>query len=214
VSDFLGRIAARAVGEAALAQPRLPALFEQAGSAETFGPGIVDEEVVVPASAREVQAGGARHPALETRPREAREPHRTADVTHERENHVLASVPTASEPQIAESPKPSDTLSLGVGEAPPLPPPPVPSASPERPSVAASAAVVPAAPAIRGVRLPEPSTPAGVPEEQPAVRVHIGRLEVRANLQDAAPRPQPRPAESRPQGLSLSDYLRGKREAG
>jgi hypothetical protein len=214
VSDFLGRIAARAVGEAPLAQPRLPALFEQAGSAETFGPRIVDEEVVVPAPARELKAGGTTRPALEAKPREAREPHTTANVTHDRENQIPVSVPRASDPQIAEPPKPRDTLSLGVGEAPSLPPAPAPSPLPERPSVAASAAVVPAAPANRGVRLPEPSTPAFVPEEQPAVRVHIGRLEVRANLQDAAPRPQPRLAESRPQGLSLSDYLRGKREAG
>jgi hypothetical protein len=60
-----------------------------------------------------------------------------------------------------------------------------------------------------------PSAPAAVTtarEEPPPVRVHIGRLEVRANLQEQ-PRPapvlQPQPAE--PEGLSLSDYLRGKR---
>jgi hypothetical protein len=49
----------------------------------------------------------------------------------------------------------------------------------------------------------------------PSVRVHIGRLEVRANVQQAPPQPQPpRRAEPRAQELSLSDYLRGKRAAG
>jgi hypothetical protein len=49
-------------------------------------------------------------------------------------------------------------------------------------------------------------------EEPPPVRVHIGRLEVRANLQEA-PRPAPVPQAAELEGLSLSDYLRGRREA-
>jgi hypothetical protein len=48
--------------------------------------------------------------------------------------------------------------------------------------------------------------------EREPVRVHIGRLEVRANLQEASqPRPLPEPSE--PEELSLSDYLRGRRGA-
>jgi hypothetical protein len=52
-------------------------------------------------------------------------------------------------------------------------------------------------------------------EQPPTVQVRIGRLEVRANLQEAQ-RPQraPRERAAAPQNLSLSDYLRGRREAG
>jgi hypothetical protein len=46
-------------------------------------------------------------------------------------------------------------------------------------------------------------------EQQPAVRVHIGRLEVRANLEQPLRQPQQR-RESRRDELTLSDYLRGR----
>jgi hypothetical protein len=80
-----------------------------------------------------------------------------------------------------------------------------------------------AVPAVPASAVPFPVTaPAKGPgaaqtvahDDTSTVRVHIGRLEVRANLEHAAPPPQPRPADSRPQGLSLADYLRGKRVAG
>jgi hypothetical protein len=48
--------------------------------------------------------------------------------------------------------------------------------------------------------------------EAPAVRVHIGRLEVRANLQAAPPAP-PAARPPRHDGVALSAYLRGKRDA-
>jgi hypothetical protein len=57
------------------------------------------------------------------------------------------------------------------------------------------------------------AAPAARVDEPAPVRVHIGRLEVRANLQQAPP-PQRRREAPRPQGLTLGDYLRGKREAG
>ena len=50
-------------------------------------------------------------------------------------------------------------------------------------------------------------------DDTAVVRVHIGRLDVRANLQEA-PKRLPSRAHTRPEGLSLSDYLRGRREAG
>jgi hypothetical protein len=49
--------------------------------------------------------------------------------------------------------------------------------------------------------------------EPPAVLVHIGRLEVRANLHEAPPQ-RPRRTETHPPGPSLADYLRGRRTAG
>jgi hypothetical protein len=47
---------------------------------------------------------------------------------------------------------------------------------------------------------------------EPPVRVHIGRLEVRANLEQPASKPERR-EPARPQGQTLSDYLRGRRTA-
>jgi hypothetical protein len=47
---------------------------------------------------------------------------------------------------------------------------------------------------------------------EPPVRVHIGRLEVRANLEQPQ-RQRPRREPERPQGLTLSDYLRGRPRA-
>jgi hypothetical protein len=40
--------------------------------------------------------------------------------------------------------------------------------------------------------------------------VHIGRLEVRASLEQPAPQPRRREEPRRPPELSLSDYLRGR----
>lgn len=45
----------------------------------------------------------------------------------------------------------------------------------------------------------------------PLVQIHIGRLDVRANLEASAPEPRPAPVDA-PAGLSLADYLAGKRE--
>jgi hypothetical protein len=76
--------------------------------------------------------------------------------------------------------------------------------------------LVPATPTGVDSRVPEPGAPAApavVRDEPSAVRVHIGRLEVRANLQQTPPEPRPREGDS-PHELSLADYLRGKRETG
>jgi len=51
-----------------------------------------------------------------------------------------------------------------------------------------------------------------VAADEPPVRVHIGRLEVRANLEQPARRPERREPQKQ-QGTTLSDYLRGKRTA-
>jgi hypothetical protein len=129
-----------------------------------------------------------------------------------------------------------------VTEAPharvPTPPAPVKSApggertfapdvSPVPVEAAAAAVAAPAQELVRAqpaarvfASPPRPATTAAAPAaiavsrgEEPAVRVHIGRLEVRANLQ-AAPPPDRRPREHAiPAGPSLSDYLRGGSEA-
>jgi len=55
----------------------------------------------------------------------------------------------------------------------------------------------------------------GQPEVRPEVRVHIGRLDVRANLEPpVAPATQTTtPAESQDRSLTLDDYLRGRKAA-
>jgi hypothetical protein len=87
-----------------------------------------------------------------------------------------------------------------------------------RPLARATAAAVAAVPASRltsaepsPARAAEPARPG---PEPPAVRVHIGRLEVRANLQ-APPRVETgrRRSEAVEPALSLSDYLRRSRGA-
>lgn len=213
MSDFLGRIAARAVGEASLAQPRLPALFEQPTGTEALGLGIVDEEVVAPARARQVQRPARSQPAREARAREAPGPLAPPEVVRGREQPAAASVAAVPAPQVAEPSTPSDTLSLGGSEA--LAPLPPPAAATEQP-VPTPPVVVPATPSTIDARVPEPAAPAAPAvgrDEPPAVRVHIGRLEVRANLQQTPPEPRPREG-ARPHELSLADYLRGKRETG
>jgi len=72
---------------------------------------------------------------------------------------------------------------------------------------AQAVAAMPAAPApaARGSRAADGAA------QPPAVRVHIGRLEVRANLQAPPPAPTIAPRASRSEGQGLSAYLRGER---
>ncbi len=81
--------------------------------------------------------------------------------------------------------------------------------------VAVPAAPVAAAPVVRHVaetRLERVRSVATVAADEPPVRVHIGRLEVRANLEQPAPKPARR-EPARQEGVSLADYLRGRRSA-
>jgi hypothetical protein len=90
---------------------------------------------------------------------------------------------------------------------------PVPHASSPFPTAPATARQV--APLARATPVVPTSVTAAAataraaPDDQPTVRVHIGRLEVRANLEQPAPKPQRR-QEPRTPELSLSDYLRGR----
>jgi hypothetical protein len=85
--------------------------------------------------------------------------------------------------------------------------------SAEEPARPPRPTAVPAELVHRAVSSPVPERqPARTPAVEPPVRIHIGRLEVRAVLPDPprAPRPRERLA---PDGLSLADYLRGRRDA-
>jgi len=204
VSDFLARIAERAVGAAARAQPRVVGPFVGAGDDLE----VVDEEIVVP---------GAVSP-----PERPPEPVRLAAPSPE------AAVPmpvTAADPAASIPPAAAPTGS--AAELPrlerPLPAREPAAASPAQaglaappaePAAAVTVVALPSAPTVAAHAAPvRPSTVAAARDEQPPVRVHIGRLEVRANLGEPPPRPQPLPTPREPEGLSLSDYLRGKRGA-
>jgi hypothetical protein len=219
VSDFLGRMAARAVGETPRAQPRLPALFEQVEppAGPDAGSALANEAMApsVPPPTAVPSTSSAPH-QTELAPPSALGGLGGANLAHQ------VSVPSRSEEtraQTAQLARPGASTDqspdAGRATAPEL------DTSAATAPESASAVAVPAVPASAG---PFPVTDpvhggseaaARFLRDDPApVRVHIGRLEVRANLQDGAPPPQPRPADSQPQGLSLSDYLRGKREAG
>ena len=219
MSDFVSRVAARAVGQAASAQPRLPALFEPSGPG---GGGLeVVEETVTPAASRSpaspvaLEAGSALEHPVAAPPGTARpQPGRPARATPARPRHREAY--SASDDNLslaaaggggaaAESFVEPTSAERGTGVAPASPLAPV-SASP-----GAAAAAKPVARAAPVASTPPPVARTAAAEQGP-VRVHIGRLEVRADLQEA-PVPQrarerPRP---QPQELSLGDYLRGKR---
>lgn len=210
MSDLLGRLAARAVGAPALAQPLLP--VSPAGAA-AGGIEVVDEQVAAP---------GAPPRALAQPPDEPGRagPHRVLEETPgpaapvEAAQTVPLAVPPpapASEPPRRERPLPAPEPVSAVPATDAEP-----DARPAEPRTAVTVSAVPATPAV-----PVPAAPAGPPtpaaaaaarDEPPPVRVHIGRLEVRASLEEA-PRPQPLAVPRQPDGLSLSDYLRGRRGA-
>ncbi|HEY2937225.1 MAG TPA: hypothetical protein VGJ25_11540 [Gaiellaceae bacterium] len=218
MSDFLARIAARAVGEAPVARPRLPALYEEpeAGAAEV-GLELVDEEVAAPAGPAPVHgdaAGGTNRGATAVPPPEAPGP--PAPSGHPEPPAVA---PPAQPPHVASAPP-----MLG-SERDRLEPELVSAVASEHEAPERSSAAVPAREAIAvpaTPAVPDSGPPVGVPaeaaavanDEPPAVRVHIGRLEVRANLHEAPVQQRPRRDDAPPQGLSLADYLRGRRELG
>ena len=204
MSDFISRIAARAVGTPPVARPRLPTFFAHAAAAddaEGVQVGVVAPTAPrVPARAEppphepppepkpdvESPAPGSPEKRIEVAAQATRDSVlvRERSTIHEREIAEVVHVGPAQEERHELIPQPGATVAV---QATPV------VLETER------AAAVPA--------------PAARAEDVPSVRVHIGRLEVRANVQQAPPQP-PRRAEPRAQELSLSDYLRGKREAG
>jgi hypothetical protein len=199
MSDFVGRIAARAVGDAVLAQPRVRGLFEDQ-SAPGAGFEVLDEEISAPA--RPQPAPKAPVPTAEGSMVPAPPPEAPAPRTRHARTRAPEERLTPARPQRSEARAVS-----------PEPPQSTEPARERRSEPAAPVTVVESvAPAVRaGVALPPPPAPA-VRVEPPVVRVHIGRLEVRANVHEPA-REESRAGEPQPQGLTLSEYLRGRRES-
>jgi hypothetical protein len=207
VSDFVSRVAARAVGQAARAQPRLPSLFEQSGP----GPAPLElvEETIAPTPTSRRPAARAAAP----------ERGRASEDSPAAPSPRLEPAPTAPGPErrpftaSADSVRAASSSAQGESVEPAVAEPvaSVPPASPIAPVAEQVAAVAaPAQPIARAAPAPAPPPAAPAGPEQRSVRVHIGRLEVRAALQETPvvqrPREQPRAPE-----LSLGDYLRGRR---
>ena len=216
MSDLLTRLAARAVGAAPLAAPRPATPFEREPQGDLL-------ELVAEAPARrqvQVPAPGARltlpGPGRERGDERVRGEHAPA-LGERSAGSEAGAVGTPPAPREARPSPPPAALepeleavlatSAASGEAPP----PV-----HGEDVAVSAARAPAAvaamPTSTRAAAARPPVVSGdraqAAPEAPAVRVHIGRLEVRTNLQ-APPLPEPaRPREAPEPALSLSDYLR------
>jgi hypothetical protein len=214
VSDFLSRVAARAVGEAPVARPRLRALFDEPGATADPGVGIVDEQLGAegcPAPASHAPSGAALNPPR-ARPPVTVEPPPSALIAESREAGTSARPRSAISPAL--SIRERDEQESDAAVASPEPESPAPSATAVPAPAAPTVRATPAVPALAPLTTAAPPAPAThAHDESPTVRVHIGRLEVRANLEEA-PRPARREQDAPLEGLSLSDYLRGKRVAG
>ena len=208
---FLGRVASRAVGEATAARPRLADPFGSREAAAPVGLEMLDLEAApVSVPPRRVEAVAptagvppagrvgeppesevrsllpsrpviARPPSI--KPAKAAAPAATSRSENERDDVVPRSRRGTSEPPSAAQVESEPVAAAPLARATPVSPAPV---------APVAAAVLPVA-----------------AEEQPTVRVHIGRLEVRANLEQPLQQPQKR-RESRRDELTLSDYLRGR----
>jgi hypothetical protein len=199
VSDLISRLASRAVGATPLARPRVALPVDAVAEPASRTPVAVRPEAPV---ARATPAT----PAVRS------EPEVPAEPTRERQRAEEAAAVTRE--RVVERTVVRETAVPTVREQ-------EPQSAPERVAARESVATVPAVPAAtspvaaRAVegRVERTHTTSAAAVEEPPVRVHIGRLEVRANLQQAPPPSQPRPKADRSEGLSLGDYLRGRRSA-
>jgi len=219
VSDFLGRLAARAVGHVSTAQPRLPARFEDGlGGADDEGLEVVETEVAA------APAHGSRA-AMDVRSRRSRGSDAGQDTAAAQRSGIPIegglSRHEAVQPAEPSSPvAPVMVVDTVMRASSPFGPAPADADSvleairtEVSPLVAASVVTTHVAEEVLRTSRPDElgrSSGVGAPEP-PVVRVHIGRLEIRASLPESQPS---RPAPIRESGtntVSLSAYLRGSR---
>lgn len=225
MADFLGRLAARALGQASSVEPRMPSRYEQV--TEMPDEFVVDEPAFV-ADAAGSPAGAEERltaPAPPTPRSEPRQPPGDRPVPSPAET-VRPVVPEPVRPQRVvrvERVVAAETFHSG-------------QAAPDEPMVTEGSTVEPAAgpirravPARRSSVVPVPAAPVPPPPtgrstRDTTVRISIGRIEVRAapapaaapaivsvSAPAAAPQPAPRAAPPEPAELTLSAYLRGDR---
>ena len=198
MTDFISRLAARAVARTPVTRP-VPVVAEsKVEPAAAPAPQVAAERPVARATPA---AASVRSEPPDLRPAEpSRKP-----VAHE---HVTK--PVLGD-RIVERTLVRETV---ASPAEPVRAVPALDRAPgPEPAKIVRATPVAAAPASARVVETSITRAASTPAEEPPVRVHIGRLEVRANIEQppAPPQPMSRPAPS--EGLSLGDYLRGRRSA-
>lgn len=229
MSGYLARLAARAGGAPAAAEPRLPSRFEPVdGSTDAASPAPVatppgapppaalrdvERPADTPASVRRTDLARAEGDRMTAAPADRRDHGRDAPRA-ESAAVTLAPTPTALEASAAVQPG-----------GPAVAHPPTPALSPAAPRVAhpPTLPISPAAPRVeatppRRARPPAVTAPAvgtsergeaSVPSSEPdVVHVTIGRIEVRATVAPPAPARGARPA--RDPERSLHDYLAGR----
>ena len=231
MSDYLARVAARALGQADVALPRLPSLFEPLAADVALPDGAARQSaspssVASPAPQREDRADAVpihEPPVLEPAAERSRMPAAgdldapNRPTQRPRESSQPAAMPARPS---AAPPRgtPIVTMAAGHGNQP--------QAAVAR-TMARPAGALSLAPAATGAApAPIVVTPqvAAVPEitrpevarepiapSPPIVRVTIGRVEVRARMPAAPPAPAPAPRRREPT-LSLTDYLKQRDE--
>jgi hypothetical protein len=211
MTTFLSRVAARAVGTQAAATPRPRSLFESAPRSELVE--AVEQPVsswsAPPSSPRiplpqepseplpdtappSVPERPARDEAKRRRPGDEPGPVSERVGSPQREVEVVAERFQTVAPAGSGRASTAEAVVLAI-------------AAPAPPRARAPVVVAPGT-ARRPLRSPAHDSAI---EPEPEVRVHIGRLEVRANIQPAPP-PRKRDPERAPE-ISLTDYLRGSR---
>ena len=236
MSSYLDTLAALALGQARRIEPRLPSLFEPIGDDDAVWTEEVDERAPTASEFRgpgedrpgptqpevSLQLDTADSPGRPTAPARATAPPvRPGAIPAEpppapaavRAVEVQPARPGTGRPQVqvtvragsATPPEPPETPAAELpgpsAPLPPVPPGPTRPAGTPTPAHLARPAVAPAPAALPSDRLERAPV-------QPAVRVHIGRVEVRAVLPPAPAPPLavPEPLSSAP---DLQDYLDG-----
>jgi hypothetical protein len=199
VSDFLSRLAARAVRDVPRVTPAVPEAAH--GDSRAAQPEVPVARALPTAPEVRAEAPEVR---VEPEPGRERPPRPQTERVAAHASTAATTNPLRS--AATHLPPPPDRE---PGETSPEP------VVPREPVAVVTAVPIPAAPTIeRRVesRIQRMHTVETVAADEPPVRVHIGRLEVRANLEQP-PRSQPRREPARPPGQTLSDYLRGRRTA-
>jgi hypothetical protein len=216
MSEFLGNLAARALGLSAVARPR-PSIFEPRRATPLA---LEPETVSVPHAARaeEVPPPKRTQPAREAAP-QARQP--TPSVETEPEAPPVRALPAempAARTRARAAPPPSDgrvkataVAEQGVGVLR-AGSPAEPAEIPADPPIVTTPSLQPTRVAPRPSLPVKPSFPTRVKRDTsgPTVRVSIGRIEVRAVKAEEPPEPRKKPKQA--PRISLDDYLGRARE--
>lgn len=222
MSEFLGNLAARALGLSAVARPR-PSIFEpRRATAQPLA--LEPEPVSLPHAARAEEAPSPPTRPKRTRPAregapQARQPAPSAET--EAEAPPVGALPAempAARTRARVAPPPGDgrvnapaVAEQGVAvlrAASPAAPAGIPADTP----IVATPSPQPTQVAARASLPVKPSFPTRIRRDTPGptVRVSIGRIEVRAVKAEEPPEPRKKPKQA--PRISLDDYLGGARE--